>query len=46
MHRHGVDILMALMQTAAKQFACLADGRGEKGLHINGKLAGSVVKSN
>lgn len=37
---------MARMQTAAEQFACLGDGRGEKGLHINGKLAGSIVKSN
>lgn len=43
MHRDGVDIQM---QTAAKQFGCLADGRGEKGPHINGKLAGSIVKSN
>ena len=44
----NIFFLMAQMQTAARNepFACLADGRGEKGLHINGKLAGSVVKSN
>lgn len=43
MHRDGADILM---QTAAKQCACLSDSRGEKGPHINGKLEGSIVKSN
>lgn len=39
---------MVLILTAPgdKQLAWLGGGRGEKGLDINGKLAGSIVKSN
>jgi len=40
MHRRGVDILTNLMQTAVKHFACLTDGRGEKGTPYKWEISG------